>query len=110
MKLCHQHEDKLRIAISGAGLDRFINGPVETDPLLASRYALTVNAMVTCGARILAADSPPCPLCYLVTNVRCTDPKCTHESHDVIDAEWIKLAVAEQRKRFDTSQRPALVQ
>jgi hypothetical protein len=104
MKFCHAHEDRLRVELSEKGLDHYIAKGIAVDPLLAARYAITLNALVACGASLLVTDNAgelPCPLCYLAKNVRCTDPTCTHESHQTeIDLDWVKSSVEEQRRRY----------
>lgn len=103
MRICHKHEDSLRVALSEAGLDRYINcGNADLDPMLLARYAISINSLTICGPKLLIPDQNdklPCPLCYLRTNVKCEDPKCNHE-HGPADQDWIKFAVEEQSKRF----------
>jgi hypothetical protein len=103
MKLCHAHEDKLRAAISSRGLDRFIKSQV--DPLLAARYALTINALMTCGPSLLVPNDKgnlPCPLCHLAKHATCSKPECKHEGHigKSVDVDWIQFAADEQSKRY----------
>lgn len=121
VNFCMAHWDKLRAAVTAAGLDGFVaeGGQLAArnlaseladgrtvdnyDPLMAAAFAIWGNAMSAVGVGLMAADpatgKPPCPICFLTSQheADCADPAC-----DADFERWIEYAVSEQAELVRT--------
>lgn len=136
MKFCQNHWTALRNAIKVRGMSEFVALNTEQavaqareelagvpktrknfDPLMASHWAITNNAMEHIASRgmnplVLLQPAPPehpeweCPICYLnwcyaEHDRTCTDLKCTLKKGITFD-EWIDCAADEMENVLKT--------
>ncbi|HEX5426602.1 MAG TPA: hypothetical protein VFW94_23845 [Candidatus Acidoferrales bacterium] len=114
MQMCQTHWDKLKARITEEGLMKFVSNSGEQaiektlqqsmgddsnatyDPLMAANMAIWGNLLSQFGIGVMAADAPPCLLCFMDEAAKngCGDPDCTRKHDSGMD--WIEYAVRDQ--------------
>lgn len=125
MKLCQDHWDRLRAAISERGLDNLIAKDGETafrqavdgletdklslnnfDPLMYANTAIWSHAIDIGGLAVMALNddgSERCPICFLsaMHDEHCTKPGCDVPKDGTAFDVWIGKAADDARRTAD---------